>query len=133
MKRGLKAVTWGQGQTEAKAKSGVKKEDIGIKDGEKQQNQAKAKDGIKKEGMVEDEGSGGKQNQAKTNGAIKNEDIGAKNPKGKDIQVKRDIKAKTGGEEQNQVNPRSGVKKGGHKRQTEQGQGQGRRQEGGHR
>ena len=65
VKRDFKAETGGEEQNEAKAKSGVKKEDngdTGVKDGEKQQNQAKAKDDIKNEGIVEHEGSGGKQN-----------------------------------------------------------------------
>ena len=74
MKRDLKAKTGGEEQNQAKAKSGVKKEDIGAK-----QNQAKAKGGEKKEGIGD---TGVKdcekqQNQAKAKGGVKN---GCKGP-----------------------------------------------------
>ena len=57
------------------------------------------------------EGSDSKQNQAKANGGAKNEEISAKNTKSKDIQDKRDLKAKTGGEEKNQAKAKSSIKK----------------------
>ena len=95
----------GSKQNQAKANGGAKNEDI--KD---RQNQAKARGGDKKEGIGDTVLKDGEKqhNQAKTNVGGKNEVLGAKNPKGKDIQVKWDIKAKTGSEEQNQVKAKSG-------------------------